>query len=78
MKNWQQDKKIISATEPLIDRVKRYYGEDINNLTFGDLVRGIESIQRDFEAKDSIIDITQSELWKRTRGEAGVQPRYVK
>ena len=79
----QRDKRVpdpvsrFPANEPLVRIVKRYYGEDIEDLTFGELVKGIESLQRDFETKDSAIHITQSELWKRSRGEGGEQPRYV-
>lgn len=77
MKNWEQDRKISSASETFVEKVKRFYGEDIDSLTFGDLVRGMESLQQDFETNDSTIHITQSELWKRSRGESGASPLYV-
>lgn len=79
IKNWPQDKKIISiASNALIEKVKRFYGENISDLTFKQLVHGLESIQRDFEVDESLVLITQKELWKRSLGEEGSPPRYIR
>lgn len=74
MEAWPQDKKIIdSGRDVLIEKIKWYYGKDISQLTFGQLVRGIKSIMTDFDVNEDLIRITRDELWLRSKTGHGTQ-----
>lgn len=74
---WPQDQKILSTgRENLIEKVQRFYGADISELTFGQLTQGLKSIEQDFdfEAEEDIVRMTREELWLRSRTGEGSQP----
>lgn len=57
---------VAELDESSRERIKWYYGNEITDLTTGQVAVGLATIAKDFDVEGDLVLITRAELWARS------------
>lgn len=69
--------RVAEFSESLCEKIRWYYGNEITDLTTGQIAIGLATIAKEFDVEGDLVRITRDELWARSTTGKGTPGRVV-